>query len=573
MQKGSAVVMAYLALYREWRPQRFDEVVGQDHVKQTLKNAIKHNRIAHAYLLAGPRGTGKTTVAKVLAKAVNCRDAASVEPCNDCEPCRTVTEGSSMDVLEIDAASNRGIDEIRELRERVRYSPAELDYKVYIIDEVHMLTNQAFNALLKTLEAPPEHVIFVLATTEPHKIPPTILSRCQRFDFHLLPTKLIAERLREVCAARSVDASPEVIALIARHAEGALRDALSLLDQVFSFGGDALAVEDVLAVLGTARDEVVLETVSALTTGQVERVMQLVDEVVQQGVEVRQFIQNLIEHCRNLLMVQIAENPQELVPATREDLRALMQQANQLGHQKILQLIDALSELDGRLRWSAQPRLVIEVELLRLTRNLGEAELDPIEGTTAPEKKEPEPERSDEQELQPATVERDGEAEGDEEEDEPSAGDLPSLWAELRSRIEEKSKVAAALLVEAELAAFQGGRLAIEFRYAVHRERMEKDHLPLLRDIASDLAGQPVEIQLVLEGDAPQTPATPAEATQTDQETQAAVEPEEAGLEAEEEELPPIVNDAWDTFGGKLVTDTNEDFSLEEGEQQEEDAS
>ncbi|MEM5794931.1 MAG: DNA polymerase III subunit gamma/tau, partial [Bacillota bacterium] len=247
--------MAYIALYRQWRPQDFEQLVGQEHISTTLKNAITSNRIAHAYLFSGPRGTGKTSTAKIMAKALNCLQGPTIHPCNACDRCKRIIDGSSMDVLEIDAASNRGIDEIRELREKVKFTPVDGRYKVYIIDEVHMLTTEAFNALLKTLEEPPAHAIFILATTEPHKIPATILSRCQRYDFRRIDSEAISGRLLKVLQEMSIEAEPEALGVIARFAEGGLRDALSILDQCIAFSGDRITVEDVRSMLGLAGDE------------------------------------------------------------------------------------------------------------------------------------------------------------------------------------------------------------------------------------------------------------------------------------------------------------------------------
>ncbi|NLK51426.1 MAG: DNA polymerase III subunit gamma/tau [Syntrophomonadaceae bacterium] len=268
--------MSYVALYREWRPQNFQNVVGQTHVTRTLLNALQQGRISHAYLFCGPRGTGKTSVAKILAKAVNCSEAQEGEPCNQCVSCRAIVEGSSLDVLEIDAASNRGIDEIRELRERVQYAPSGGRFRVYIIDEVHMLTTEAFNALLKTLEEPPSHVIFVLATTEAHKVPATILSRCQRFDFRRITPAELIERLKLVAEHQQIEISEEAIMAIVRAAEGGLRDALSLLDQCIGFATNAITLEEVNQVLGTVSEEFLRQAIDGLAFNESARLMYLV---------------------------------------------------------------------------------------------------------------------------------------------------------------------------------------------------------------------------------------------------------------------------------------------------------
>ncbi|HAP93133.1 MAG TPA: DNA polymerase III subunit gamma/tau [Desulfotomaculum sp.] len=363
--------MAYLALYREWRPQLFQQIVGQEHVTQTLQNALTTGRVSHAYLFCGPRGTGKTTTAKILGKALNCRSRKAAEPCNHCVNCREISAGVSMDVVEIDAASHRGIDEIRDLREKIGFAPAAGEYRVYIIDEVHMLTQEAFNALLKTLEEPPAHVVFILATTEPHKVPLTILSRCQRFDFHRISIQHILDRLQEVvaCLRRQAETQVEIeegaLYLIARAAEGSLRDALSILDQVTAFGGKQITVKDIHQILGTVREELLDEVTAALSSGNSGLLLELVASLVEQGKDLRLFVRELLAHLRRMLLLLISpEAGKEASPSEKERMTA---QAGLLGQGQLLYLLHILSKTEQDMRWSAQPRILLEVALVQTT--------------------------------------------------------------------------------------------------------------------------------------------------------------------------------------------------------------
>lgn len=367
--------MGYIALYRQWRPMNFEQVVGQEHIVRTLQNALAAKRISHAYLFCGPRGTGKTSLAKILAKAVNCLDLAAGEPCNQCANCLRINQGNSMDILEIDAASNRGIDEIRDLREKIKLSPVEGRFKVYIIDEVHMLTTEAFNALLKTLEEPPAHVIFILATTEPHKIPLTILSRCQRYDFHRIPLKQIVERLKAIVAHNDVAAEEKALFLIAKIALGGMRDAVSLLDQCISAGTTEITVEQVAAIAGIVSDDYMLNLVEAIHNNEASRCLSMLDEAYAAGKEVRQLVADLIAHLRNLVLLQLGQGAEELLTVPDEMLPKLKEQSRSFSRDRLLEMLKILAAAENDIRWSSQAQVLLEIILLKIIANQDSSDL------------------------------------------------------------------------------------------------------------------------------------------------------------------------------------------------------
>ena len=359
--------MSYQALYRKWRPSEFDEVKGQDHIVTTLKNQIQADRIGHAYLFCGTRGTGKTTVAKIFAKAVNCLHPIDGSPCNECEMCRAINNQTSMNVIEIDAASNNGVDNIREIRDEVTYSPTEGKYKVYIIDEVHMLSIGAFNALLKTLEEPPSYVIFILATTESHKIPITILSRCQRYDFKRITIETIAGRLTDLIEREGLDVEEKAVNYIARAADGSMRDALSLLDQCVAFYlGERLTYDNVLEVLGAVDTSVFSRLLRLIDGGRFVEAVRLLEDVVIQGRELSQFVTDFIWYMRNLLLVQGSGDLEDILDISSENLAALKEEAETIDNEKVMRYIRVFSELSGQVRYSSQKRVLIEVALVKL---------------------------------------------------------------------------------------------------------------------------------------------------------------------------------------------------------------
>ena len=361
--------MSYTALYRKFRPTTFEEVKGQDAIVTTLKNQIMMDRIGHAYLFCGTRGTGKTSVAKIFAKAVNCEHPVDGNPCNECRTCRAIGAGSSMNVIEIDAASNNGVDNIREIRDEVAYSPAEGRYKVYIIDEVHMLSIGAFNALLKTLEEPPSYVIFILATTEAHKIPVTILSRCQRYDFKRISQTEIAGRLRELLAREQVEAEEKAIRYIARKADGGMRDALSLADQCISFYlGQTLTYEKVLEVLGAVDTEVFSRLLRRVLENDVAAVFAQVEDLIMQGRDLTQLVNDFTWYLRNLMLLKASEEMEDSLDMSAENLAALKEEAAMIREDTLMRFIRIFSELANQMRYAVNKRVLLEVALIKLCR-------------------------------------------------------------------------------------------------------------------------------------------------------------------------------------------------------------
>ena len=371
--------MSYTALYRKWRPVSFEDVKGQDPIVQTLKNQITSERIGHAYLFCGTRGTGKTSIAKIYARAVNCEHPVDGSPCNECASCKSILAGTSMNVVEIDAASNNGVENIRDIREQVQYPPTEGKYRVYIIDEVHMLSIGAFNALLKTLEEPPSYVIFILATTEVHKIPITILSRCQRYDFKRISLEAIAGRLRQLTEAEHIETEDKALMYIAKAADGSLRDALSLLDQCVAFHyGKLLTYENVLDVLGAVDSGVFSSMFNAVIEGRTKDCITQLEEIVIQGRELGQFVTDFIWYLRNLLLVQSTDDAEGLLDMSEENLKQLKEDSTKTDGNTLMRYIRVLSELSNQLRYASQKRVMVEVALIKLTRPSMEPDMDSV---------------------------------------------------------------------------------------------------------------------------------------------------------------------------------------------------
>ena len=525
--------MSYTALYRKFRPDEFEDVKGQDAIVRTLKNQINADRIGHAYLFCGTRGTGKTTVAKIFAKAVNCEHPVDGSPCGECAMCRSIAAGTSMNVIEIDAASNNGVDNIREIREETTYSPTEGKYKVYIIDEVHMLSIGAFNALLKTLEEPPSYVIFILATTEAHKIPITILSRCQRYDFKRISILTIADRLTQLMKEEQVDVEEKAIRYIARKADGSMRDALSLMDQCIAFYlGKKLTYDNVLDVLGAVDTEIFSRMLRLILKNDVAELLKMLEELVMQGRELGQFVTDFTWYMRNLLLLKASDDLEDVLDVSSDNLKLLQEEAGMVREDTLIRYIRIFSELSGQIKYESSKRIALEVALIKLCRPEMERDetslLDRIrrleqmvqEGTVAV--------RTDnfgygsasggeKQNFQPGKV-PELSAGGDEDQTEPGAGmtgmvaesaapeDLQQVVSKWRNIVNATSGRLKSVLVSARVqynASGEDARLYVVFQdFLGERYVNDPATKELLERVIADQIGKKVEVKMMLQQDA-----------------------------------------------------------------------
>lgn len=471
--------MAYLALYRAWRPRTFEEVVGQESIVRALKNAVTDNKVAHAYLFSGPRGTGKTSMAKIIAKALNCEQPVAGEPCNQCSSCKDINQGSFMDVIEIDAASNRGIDEIRDLREKVRIAPAQGKTKVYIIDEVHMLTTEAFNALLKTIEEPPPAVVFILATTELQKIPATIRSRCQSFGFRRLTTEEIIERLQKVAGNQAIELEEAAGALIARRANGGLRDALSILDQVQAYRGSQISKQAVVDTLGLVDDLFLAQLVDAALKGDAGVLVEKINEALMQGKEAGQIAREASYYLRDLLLYSQLGKQAGLQIASLEALTYLDEQKKQVQTGQLIEALRIMMEAADRLRFSEGNKILLEIAFLQI------ANLFHFQKAKAVEDKP----------VQAARAPRSGQ-----EKKEKEQGKDQQLWAYLLAGVKEQKIPTHALLSQGKLLGLKEDILYVGFRkgYKFHKERLEeKGNREIVENVLKQILKRDVKLELL----------------------------------------------------------------------------
>jgi DNA polymerase-3 subunit gamma/tau len=566
--------MAYVALYRQWRPQDFENLVGQKHISITLKNAIVSGKIAHAYLFSGPRGTGKTSTAKILAKSLNCIHGPTPEPCNVCLNCESINAGTSMDVFEIDAASNRGIDEIRELRETVKFAPVDGRYKVYIIDEVHMLTTEAFNALLKTLEEPPAHVVFILATTEAHKIPATIHSRCQRYDFRRIDAREIEERLFAVTQHEGLNVAPDALKLIASHADGGLRDALSILDQCTTMENGEITAEKVRQLLGLVGHEWVWRITEALAERDFKAVLLALGELISLGKEVRQILLEVALYMRSIMLFKTAPDI-DSIELYGDDRNVLAKHGEQFSHDELIDMIKILNEGANDAKWAPEPRITAEMTLLSLCRRSVHNMESLLERIAALEEKiserplvEPtiirqvEPPRPSitakpfvAQSVVPKPIEVvEAKQEPLEQQSQPesvvihdsSSGNVKEVWDHvLKELVASGKRSVHACVSQGKLISLNDKQATVQFTAAFPKERTEKDdYRIMIEKVLAQFCGKTVQLCCIL-GSETVTAKTAPVIPSKNQSVTTVLPPEG--------EVHPALRQAMHMFGGKVI--------------------
>jgi len=572
--------MAHIALYRSWRPQAFGDMVGQAHITRTLQNSLREGRLTHAYLFCGPRGTGKTSAAKILAKAVNCERGPAEEPCNECSACRRITEGALVDVQEIDAASNRGVEEIRDIRDKVKYAPTEVRHKVYIIDEVHMLTTEAFNALLKTLEEPPAHVMFILATTEPHKLPATIISRCQRYDFRRVPLEEQVGRLAHVCREEGIETEKEALQYIARLSEGGMRDALSLMDQMISFSGREITYDSVVSMTGGIAHDQFRQLAVMVKDGNVGQALALVGGLLEEGKSADRCIESLLHYFRDMLMIKLMPEGQAVTERII-DVQSFAELGRAYANERIFGIIDTLNRYQVEMKYSAQPQTLLEVAVMKICTSSSSAEQGAAASAAAaaPAASAPEVEmlknRVAQLEQQLQRIIQTGAA--------PAAGaaasrgqDAPSRttsapavrrstvkldpylagkdstdfkqvlmkWSQVLAQVKEQKISVHAWLVNGEPVSFHQDNVLLCFKSPLHRETTEKPaNKQLIEQVMTGVFGHPVAFVTVMQKEWQEAEAAPQQPA------------EEMRLEAEEPAgyKEEHVNQALNMFGEDLV--------------------
>ncbi|MCF7615678.1 DNA polymerase III subunit gamma/tau [Bacillus sonorensis] len=562
--------MSYQALYRVFRPQLFEDVVGQEHITKTLQNALLQKKFSHAYLFSGPRGTGKTSAAKIFAKAVNCEHAPVSEPCNECSACKGITNGAISDVIEIDAASNNGVDEIRDIRDKVKFAPSAVTYKVYIIDEVHMLSIGAFNALLKTLEEPPEHCIFILATTEPHKIPLTIISRCQRFDFKRITSQAIVGRMKKIVETEQFKVQDGALEIIAGAADGGMRDALSLLDQAISFSGDELTVDDALLITGSVSQAYIGKLALSLHEKNVSEALETLNELLQQGKDPAKLIEDMIFYFRDMLLYQTAPDLEGVLEKVKVD-EAFQQLSKQIPAPALYEMIDVLNKSHQEMRWTNHPRIFFEVAVVKLCQgaraeapSAGQPEIDSLvnkvrqleqeierlktSGVQAPAPNQPKEASRPQKSVKSGyktPVGRIHEILKD-----ATRADLEKVkgcWGELLAQLKQQNKVShAALLNDSEPVAASSNAFVLSFKYEIHCKMVAEDNNGVrtnLEQILDGMLGRRIDMVGVPE----------AQWGKIREEFLQEHQPEDSDTNGSKEEEDPLIAEAKKLFGAELI--------------------
>jgi DNA polymerase-3 subunit gamma/tau len=554
--------MAAQALYRKWRPLTFDEVVGQGHVTHTLQNALQSGRISHAYLFTGPRGTGKTSMGRLLAKAVNCLSTEDDKPCNQCRICQAINEGRLLDLIEIDAASNRGIDEVRGIREKVGFRPNEAHYKIYILDEAHMLTEPAFNALLKTLEEPPSHVIFVLVTTEPHKIPDTILSRCQRFDFRRIPLQDIVGLLKHIAEQEGLAVESAALELVARSATGSMRDAESLLDQLMSYGGQEITLAQVQSVLGTVPSQAVGELVNQLVAHNVAEGLNVINRVIGDGVDPRQFNRQVVEYLRELLLIKVGEGsaPARVTP---EVLREMKGQAVQLSTRELMKVVKLFHQAGLDLKTSAQSQLPLELAFIDATLREEEkaapsaarpsSEADPRASAGARVAASPRPAPASESaksvkekaRVEPRAISTELKL---------TLDAVKSEWDSILGEIKLRNRSVEALLKSCQPVGVEDQEVVLGFYYTFHKEKIEEPKSKVLvESIISQVVSSPCHIRCVLSPKGERQPPLVQKSARRPQQKDTSEDTETPKGKYSSITEDPLIQEAVSKYGARVV--------------------
>jgi len=505
--------MVYRSLYRKWRPQVFEDIIGQKHITQTLMNAISLNRISHAYIFSGPRGVGKTTTARILAKSLNCEKGTTPHPCNKCERCIRITEGYSMDVIEIDGASNRGIDDIRDLRNKVKFAPAEGKYKVYIIDEVHMLTTEAFNALLKTLEEPPSHVIFIFATTAPHKIPNTILSRCQWFNFRRISLEDIINKLKMIIKDEKLEIDDQTLNIIARSSTGSMRDAESILDQIIAYCGKEITLQNVREVLGIIEEDVFFNFVDTIINNDTVKGIEIVNRISDLGGDASQFIKNLMEYVHNLSLIKVCK-PEVLnfQGIFTEDRERLLKQSKLIKLGKLFNIVDYLAEVERKMKYTHNPWILLEMLVLKFTAgedySSKEIEKDKDEGYLDLSKdkdlvKLDNLKVKTREEIPPKKKIQDKTKKGNfiQTKEVSTNLDLNQVWPIILNKLKKTKMSVYSFIIVNNLISIENDKLIIGFnkKYIFHKESLEKkNNKTLLQELIKEEIGRPLAIECII---------------------------------------------------------------------------